>query len=240
MPGRRLFVAVPLSDAARTRVTELVESLPAAPKGSSGSGTSGADRPSGRDQRRRDVRWVRLDGLHLTLRFLGPTEEARVPAVAQAVARAAAHAEPFAFTIDGGGAFPDASRPRTLWLGVTQGSDALADLAGALDRELAASGWPLPDRPFRAHLTLARSDGVAAGAEVARRLADAAHGLDLRSEVDRLVLFESITGGGPARYVPLAESRIGADQGSSGRVPSDLTGSDRTHTGRSQGDPPTP
>ena len=233
MPGRRLFVAVPLSDAARSRVTELVESL-------RGSGTAGADRPSRRDPRQRDVRWVRLDGLHLTLRFLGPTEETRVPAVAQAVAQVAARTERFAFTIDGGGAFPDASRPRALWLGVTEGSDALLDLAGALDRELAAAGWSPPDRPFRAHLTLARSDGVAAGAEVARRLADAARGLEVRSEVDRLVLFESITGGGPARYVPLAENRIGADQGTSGRVPSDLTGSDRTQTGRSQGDPPTP
>jgi 2'-5' RNA ligase len=239
MPGRRLFVAVPLSEAARSRVTELVESLRASQAGPGRKPDAGADRPSGRDPRRRDVRWVRLDGLHLTLRFLGPTDEARVPVVAQAVAQVAARTEPFAFTIHGGGAFPDASRPRALWLGVTDGSDALAAIAGALDRELAAGGWPLPDRPFRAHLTLARSDGVAAGAEVARRLADAARGLELQSEVDRLVLFESITGGGPARYVRLAEGRIGADPGTPGRVPSDLTGSDRTQTGRSQGDPPT-
>jgi 2'-5' RNA ligase len=235
MPGRRLFVAVPLSDAARERVTGLVDALrsPAGP----GSEPAGASRRGGRDPRGRDVRWVRLDGLHLTLRFLGPTEEPRVALVAEAVARVAAASQPFAFTIDGGGAFPDAVRPRTLWLGVSDGQDGLAGLAGALDRELAGAGWPLPDRPFRPHLTLARSDGVAAGAEVARRLVDAAHGLDLRSEVDRVVLFESVTGGGPARYLPLAESFLGrGDPGAAGRVPSNLSVSGRTPPDSSPGD----
>ena len=196
MPGRRLFVAVPLGDEAVVGVTRLVEDL----RGSAGTGD--------RRVRGRDVRWVRLDGLHLTLRFLGPTTEDRVPAVAEAVRRVAAAMRPFEISVDHGGAFPSSERPRTLWLGVDEGEDDLAALAGALERELVEAGWPPADRPFRAHLTLARTDGVPTAAGVASRLIEAASGLALTSHVDRIVLFESITGGGAARYVPLETARL--------------------------------
>jgi 2'-5' RNA ligase len=196
MPGRRLFVAVPLADDAVAAVTRLVERV-----------RDGA-LPGGR-VRGRDVRWVRLDGLHLTLRFIGPTLEERLPAVVHAIRRTASAAGPFDLVIDGGGAFPDPQRPRTLWLGVTDGASELSRLATDLAAELAAAGWPMDDRPFRAHLTLARSDGVPTAAATARRLVEEAAGLALPSRVDRLVLFESITGGGPARYVPVESVPLG-------------------------------
>lgn len=186
MTERRLFVAVPLDEPALRTVTDLV-------------GRIRADREKDAPGER-DVRWVRMDGLHLTLRFLGPTPEERVGVVAEAVRRASAGQESFEIEIDGGGAFPNPRRPRTLWLAVTAGTQELAALASALSRELVTAGWPADERPFRAHLTLARSDGIAAGADVGRRLAAAAAGIHVRSRADRLVLFESVTGGGPARY----------------------------------------
>ena len=194
MTERRLFVAVPLDAGAATTIAALVERIR-------------ADRARVAPDER-DVRWVRMDGLHLTLRFLGPTPEADVPTVAEAVRRAAATQDPFEVRIDGGGSFPNPRRPRTLWLAVTHGTAELDSLARAVNRELVAAGWPSDDRPFRAHLTVARSDGVPAGADVARRLTAAAEGVDLSSPVDRLVLFESITGGGPARYEPLESTPL--------------------------------
>jgi 2'-5' RNA ligase len=191
---RRLFVAVPLDEPAVRTVVSLVEQIRADRE---------RDAPD-----ERDVRWVRMDGLHLTLRFLGPTPEADVPTVAEAVRRAASTQDPFAVRIDGGGSFPNPRRPRTLWLAVTHGTAELESLARAVNRELVAAGWPSDDRPFRAHLTVARSDGVPAGADVARRLSAAAEGIDLSSSVVRLVLFESITGGGPARYEPLESTPL--------------------------------
>ena len=189
MTIRRLFVAVPLDEPAFRTVTGIVERIR-------------ADREQTAPNER-DVRWVRMDGLHLTLRFLGPTPESEVQAVADAVRRAAEGRDAFEIGIDGGGTFPNPHRPRTLWLGVTHGTRELAALAEALERELVPAGWPPSERPFRAHLTVARSDGLPAGADVGRRLVEAAAGLDLRSAADRVVLFESITGRGPARYEPL-------------------------------------
>ena len=190
-PGRRLFVAVPLPPAAASDVAALVERVRA--PGVPGGG--------------RDARWVRMDGLHLTLRFLGPTLEPRVPATRAAVLGSAA-GPGFDVELNGGGAFPSPDRPRTLWLGIVDGAAALASLAGHLDEALAVAGWPPPDRPFRPHLTLARSDGITAGAGLAQRLMSEAADLHLRFGVDRVGLFESLTGGGPARYEPLEMVRL--------------------------------
>lgn len=193
LPGRRIFVAVPLPDGATAAVTELVESVRA--DGVPGGG--------------RDVRWVRLDGLHLTLRFLGPTLEARIEPARTAIRETAARSAPFELSIGGAGAFPSAARPRALWLGVHDASGELRRLAGVVDEALVSAGWPAETRPFAAHLTLARSDGVPAGARIGARLASAAASFRISVQVDRVGLFESLTGGGPARYVPLELLELG-------------------------------
>jgi RNA 2',3'-cyclic 3'-phosphodiesterase len=190
----RVFVAIPLPEPAVERVTSLVEAV-------RGAADPGA----------RDVRWVRLDGLHLTLRFIGPIEEDRLPAVREAMDVVARGIAPFDVAIDGAGAFPSVGRPRALWLGVTRGDDRLAAAASALDDALAPIGLELSDRPYRAHLTLARADGVRAAPNVARRLVDAAAGLELQFMVTELVLFESVQGGGPARYVRLNAAPMSGD-----------------------------
>jgi 2'-5' RNA ligase len=198
LPGRRVFIAAPLPDAARDAVTAIVEGVRAG--GVPGGG--------------RDVRWVRLDGLHVTLRFLGPTLEDRIDMAREVVRRAAAQGEPIELVIGGAGAFPPSGRPRALWLGIHDGAQQLTALAANVDRHLVDAGWPPETRPFRVHLTLARADGVAAGAEVGARLRAAAADVRIPARIDQIGLFESLTGGGPARYEPLElvalEARGGA------------------------------
>jgi 2'-5' RNA ligase len=187
LPGRRLFVAAPLPEGVVHDVEALVDAVKA--PGVPGGG--------------RDVRWVRLDGLHLTLRFLGPTLEDRVGPTAAAVREAAERIASFDAVLGGGGAFPSLERPRALWLDVLEGGDALAAAASVLDAALVEAGWEPETRPLRAHLTLARSDGVSAGAAIAARLVALAADVRLTAAIDRIGLFESVTGGGPARYDPI-------------------------------------
>jgi 2'-5' RNA ligase len=126
-----------------------------------------------------------------------------------AATRSAASASPaFDVVLGSAGAFPSGKRPRALWVDVLEGVDELAAVAGRLDGELRDRGWSFDDRPFRAHLTLARADGIRAGATVAARLIEAARDLELRFTADRIVLFESHTGGGPARYEPVAVASL--------------------------------
>jgi 2'-5' RNA ligase len=187
IPGRRLFVAVPLPDEAAGAVASIVDGVRAMPL------------PAGM----RDVRWVRLDGLHLTLRFLGPTPDDRIEATVGAVRSAAARIEPFGLRIAGAGSFPPGPRPRTLWLGVHDQDGSMARLATAIGEALDAVGWSPDARTFRPHLTLARSDGLAAGPVVAERLAAAIGDASIETAIEHIGVFESLTGGGPARYLPV-------------------------------------
>lgn len=202
-PGRRLFVAVPVPGAAVRGVAALVEGV----RAMDGAAIVGPVGRSGRGSN--DVRWVRLDGLHVTIRFLGPTLEPAVSAAADAVAEVGRVGHPFDIHVTGAGAFPDADRPRTLWLGIGAGQTELGALAATLDAALGTRGWPSELREFRPHLTLARSDGVRAGPRLAHRLIAAAEGFSVRWRATSLALFESRTGNGPARYVPLVEVPLG-------------------------------
>ena len=186
-PGRRLFVAAPLPAEAVKAIAALVDRVRS--HGVPGGG--------------RDVRWVRLDGLHLTLRFLGPTLDPRIEPARDAVLAAGTGVAAFDLVLGTAGAFPESGRPRTLWVDVVEGATDLAALASTLDASLVASGWPAETRPFKAHLTLARSDGVPAGRAIAQSLMDDAADLRIPAHVDRIGLFESLTGGGPARYEAL-------------------------------------
>jgi 2'-5' RNA ligase len=91
----------------------------------------------------------------------------------------------------------------------------LATLAGQVDRALVEGGWAPEMRPFQAHLTLARADGVSAGARIGARLVDAAAALRIGFRIERIGLFESLTGGGPARYEPLELADFRGRAGSS-------------------------
>ena len=79
----------------------------------------------------------------------------------------------------------------------------------ALAGELADRGWERDERPFRAHLTLGRADGVPGAGRAVAALADAAATLDAAWTVDRLVVYRSDLGHGPARYRPLATALLG-------------------------------
>lgn len=199
IPGRRLFVATPLPPAVIDAVTELVEHV----------------RSQGLPTGARDVRWVRLEGLHLTLRFLGPTAPERIVPTVDAVRAAAAApgVAPIEAALAGAGTFPPFGRPRVLWIGLDAGTAELASLARIAGDELVGAGWPPDDRSFRPHLTLARSDGIAVGRLVADRLVAALGDRRIPFTLDRLGLYESMTGGGPARYVPVIEVPLGGAPG---------------------------
>ena len=192
-PGTtRLFFAVPVPEDARERIGALMRRVQAGV----GDGTA-------------RIRWVRVDGLHLTLRFLGPTPDDRRAPIEAAADTLARSGEPFEVGLAGGGAFPSLAQPRSLWIGVSAGAERLAQLADGLTSAAGECGLVLDTRPFAPHLTLARTDGVRLGPTAAHALEEAASGLDVRFTVDRVVLFRSILGGGPARYEPLHESPLG-------------------------------
>ncbi len=96
--------------------------------------------------------------LHLTLKFLGDTEEGLVPEIAAAIREAAGGNAPFEIRVRDTGAFPSPSRMSVIWVGV-EGAEPLARIASALEGSLELMGFPRETRSWKAHVTLARVKG---------------------------------------------------------------------------------
>lgn len=131
----RTFIAVEIDQAVRQRTAGLIERL----------------RPlSG------GVSWVGPDKLHFTLKFLGDVDQRQIPEVCQAVETAAAGFGPFEIAVQGVGAFPRVNRPSVIWLGASDGTDRMTELAERVEMAMKRLGFPRESRPFKAHLTLGR------------------------------------------------------------------------------------
>ncbi len=105
---------------------------------------------------RMDIRWVKTDGIHLTLKFLGDVFEKGIPDIVTAASKAAASVGPLGFSVSGLGVFPDIRRPRVVFLDITGDTDRLVLLQKRLEGLLAEIGFPAENRPFHPHLTLGR------------------------------------------------------------------------------------
>jgi RNA 2',3'-cyclic 3'-phosphodiesterase len=191
----RLFVALPVPPAVRSRLASLQEDL------------GGAGLP---------VRWSRREGLHLTLVFIGERPVQDVSRAEGALRRAARERAPFALTLAGLGGFPGLARPRVLWAGVGGDREALNALQASVARELRAAGVPFESRPYRAHVTLGRTTGaldaagVAALEAAARAASDTPWGAWPASEAH---LMESRLQPGGAIYTALVRAPLGAPGG---------------------------
>lgn len=114
----------------------------------------------------RSVRWVRTEGIHLTLKFLGDTRPAQLESIKSALDLAASEIPPFVFTMAGLGCFPNARRPRVIWVGLYEPAGNLSRLRDAVESRVAPLGFPTEKRPFQPHLTLGRVQRHASKSEV--------------------------------------------------------------------------
>jgi 2'-5' RNA ligase len=116
------------------------------------------------------LRLVRPEGIHLTLAFIGALPAARVAALIAAVERGVVGIPVFSLRAEGVGLFPNARRPRVVWVGVQGDADARARL-GALHAQvtgqLQAAGFPCDTR-FDPHLTIGRVQERATPVEAAQ------------------------------------------------------------------------
>jgi 2'-5' RNA ligase len=156
------------------------------------------------------ARWVDPASLHLTLAFLGDTDAERVPGLTAAIGAVAARHAPLEIRFAGAGTF-GGRRPRVLWAGVEGAVAELAALQADLAAALAPLGYPPEERPFAAHLTLARARAHATAGEPALvACAAALAGEDLGpTRVEAMVLYRSDLSPRGSVYTPLASLALG-------------------------------
>jgi len=104
----------------------------------------------------KDARWVSVEGMHVTLKFIGHVERNQCEPIASALAGIHSSA-PVEMRLRGLGFFPSERRPRVFWCGI-DASPNLAELAVGIERALLPLGIPTEQRAFHPHLTLARFD----------------------------------------------------------------------------------
>jgi 2'-5' RNA ligase len=151
MAHLRVFIAVDPGKAIRSRCVALQETLARSADG---------------------VRWEKPENIHITLLFLGETDERDVLPVCRAVTEACAGRDAFVLGIEGVGCFPSPRRPRTLWAGVGSGAADLIALHDALEPPLLALGcYRREERAYSPHLTVGRVKGERPADRLAQALA---------------------------------------------------------------------
>lgn len=184
----RTFVAVEIPGEVKSRAAQLIERLQAAPA---------------------NVKWVAPEDMHWTLKFLGDVDMLEIPEVCRAVKRAAEPLRPFDVEARGAGAFPDCDNPRTLWVGVGEGAEAMIELHEALERELGGLGYREENRRFRPHLTIGRVRQSPVGIEQLGRLVEENAGFESGlSTVYEVTVFASQLGREGPTYEPLCHADL--------------------------------
>ena len=184
----RLFVAVPLPEAALELLAVVQRDL----------ATSGAD-----------VKWSDPGQIHLTLKFLGDTPEEAVAELSAALDEAASGCPPCVGRLAEVGAFPNAHRPRVVWVGLNEATGELVRLQKRVDE---ATSYLVPPDPrgFTAHLTLGR---VRSGKNLAR-LTALLEGYKLESKIDiplaEVLLIRSVLERSGPSYTDLHRAALGA------------------------------
>jgi len=133
----RTFIAIELDESIKESLTKLQERLKGqVPRGS--------------------VRWVRPEGVHLTLKFLGDVPADQIGEITKALERSCQGFAPFSLLCGGLGCFPNLKRPRVMWVGIQEETGTLSQLKEAIEENVAPLGYPPEKRKFSPHLTLGR------------------------------------------------------------------------------------
>jgi 2'-5' RNA ligase len=181
----RLFIALDLPETVREKIAGLARMLRETCTG---------------------TRWVRIEGAHLTLKFIGETPPDRAEKIRSALNEVRA-ASPIELRFAGLGFFPNARRPRVLWAGVAAGP-TLSALAASIETRLAPLGISRESRDFSPHITLARFDsprGLDALRAAVEKLGAPEFGFALAAQFH---LYHSVLKQGGAEYTQLASYQI--------------------------------
>jgi len=158
---------------------------------------------------------VRTSSMHIALKFLGEVQIEETPEICKAVGRAAQGMLSFMIECGGLDAFPERSRPRTVWMGVQTGVTALRQLQQRVDDETRHIGYHGETRQFHPHLTLARIRSTAEQANPLQAIfskypvdSDSTTAVTTETWVDEVIVYASIMERGTPSYEVLGRSRL--------------------------------
>ena len=186
-PSVRSFIAIDLPDSVRRRLEALVQEL---------------------RKSNAQVGWVRIEGVHLTLKFLGNVELDLIEEMKPVLAGIASQTPPIHLEPAGCGAFPTIRSPRVVWVGLRGEIDLLAELARRVEAAMEPFGFKREDRPFKPHLTLGRVKGRQRLGALQQILLEHRDFTAEPFDAFEVVLYKSDLRPDGARYAPLSKAPL--------------------------------
>jgi RNA 2',3'-cyclic 3'-phosphodiesterase len=159
---------------------------------------------SGMAARVKGVRWVKRNGLHITLKFLGEIEEETAIRIKDALSRVGTVYTPFGTSIKEIDAFPNRRRARVVVTTLGEGVDTIKSIFGDAEKGLSKLNFEAEERPYTPHITLGRAKAPAPLPDK-----DVAPLEARRFSVDRVVLFRSTLAKEGAIYTPVWDIKLG-------------------------------
>ena len=183
----RCFIAIEIPETTRKSVGDIIEHLK-----KSGS----------------DVKWVSPENIHITVQFLGETEESLIDVIKGSLEKILAPHRPFCIKIADAGCFPDGRRPRIIWVGMEE-SQTLVRLYKDIANEMTRFGYQKEVRAFTPHITIGRVKSQRNMGELLKRLDEFKGTCFSDFEVQKITLMKSELKPSGAKYYSLAEILFG-------------------------------
>ncbi|HPI33207.1 MAG TPA: RNA 2',3'-cyclic phosphodiesterase, partial [candidate division Zixibacteria bacterium] len=159
------------------------------------------------------VRWVAPENIHLTVRFLGETDEARVPKLRSLIDSIAPAFAPADVLIDRLGGFPNLRKPRVIWAGLAAAEpvERMAQMARQVELAVRQLRFEPEKKGFQPHLTLGRVKDPR-GMEQLAAFMESYRFTPLAVRLDRLVLFRSTLTPKGSIYERVHEAKLGDER----------------------------
>jgi RNA 2',3'-cyclic 3'-phosphodiesterase len=189
MARSRIFIGIEIDDAMREQIATLQAVL----------AESGAT-----------VKWVDRQNLHVTLLFLGDVDDRDLYAISKIVSTASRREPPFRLSVSGVGAFPNLRRPKTIWAGITEGTETLQRIHVALEEPLIDLGcYRQEERSYTPHLTLGRTQSEVDSNVLSAELPKHVQWDGGETMIEELVIFSSELRRSGPEYTVVARAELG-------------------------------
>lgn len=160
------------------------------------------------DKVSQNIKWVKKEGMHLTLKFLGEIEEEKIPKIEAVLSTISKMYSPFPLRLKGTGTFPPGKKnPRVIWIGI-EGGQTLKELQAQLEEELEKLDLPREKREFHPHLTLGRVKIQSHLGGVLSQLEREKETTFGEMKVNKITFFQSILKPTGAEYKALSEFEL--------------------------------
>ena len=181
----RVFLALPLAGVFAAEVSPLILEL---------------------KQKHPGIRWVPASEIHATLHFFGAIKKDDIPGISELITPLTKAARPFHLRLEGLGAFPNAARPRVVWIGIRGETAPLVELRSRIEARLKENGYACEKREFRPHATIGRIKEGLGG----RGFETIKFGPTSSKIVEELILFQSHPAPQGAHYEAIATYPLAA------------------------------